>query len=123
MEPVATSGRSNSPISNSSPPAPVGAPGRRTDWDKLANIRKEARDETAELETAKGVRKAVEGEPVDINHASRDELMTLPGIGEKTAIGIIEARPYQSLDDLKRASGIGPSTFEKIKAYVSVTPP
>ena len=49
--------------------------------------------------------------------------MTLPGIGEKTALGIIEARPYQSLDDVKRASGIGPSTLEKIKAYISVTPP
>ena len=88
----------------------------KTDWEKLPKIRKEAREETAELESAKGTRKAVEGKPVDINHASRDELMTLPGIGEKTALGIIEARPYQSLEDLNRASGIGPSTFEKIKA-------
>ena len=95
----------------------------KTDWEKLPKIRKEAREETAELESAKGTREAVEGSPVDINHASRDELMTLPGIGEKTALGIIEARPYQSLDDLKRATGIGPSTFEKIKAYLSVTAP
>jgi competence protein ComEA len=95
----------------------------KTDWEKLPKIRKEAREETAELESAKGTREAVEGSPVDINHASRDELMTLPGIGEKTALGIIEARPYQSLGDLKRASGIGPSTFEKIKVFLSVTPP
>lgn len=95
----------------------------KTDWEKLPKIRKEAREETAELESAKGTREAVEGNPVDINHASRDELMTLPGIGEKTALAIIEARPYQSLQDIKRAGGIGLSTFEKIKVYLSVTPP
>ncbi len=95
----------------------------KTDWEKLPKIRKEAREETAELQSAKGGGEAVEGSPVDINHASRDELMTLPGIGEKTALGIIEARPYQLLQEIKRASGIGPSTFEKIKNLISVTPP
>jgi DNA uptake protein ComE-like DNA-binding protein len=95
----------------------------KTDWDKLPKIRKEARDETAELETAKGTQKAVEGKPIDINHASRDELMTLPGIGEKTALGIIEGRPYKSLEDLNRANGIGPATFGKLKPFLSISPP
>lgn len=95
----------------------------KTDWEKLPKIRKEARDETAELETAKGTRKAVEGKPVDINHASRDELMTLPGVGEKTALAIIEGRPYRKLEDLNRANGIGPATFGKLKPFLSVSPP
>lgn len=95
----------------------------KTDWEKLPKIRKEARDETAELETAKGTRKAVEGKPVDINHASRDELMTLPGIGEKTALAIIEGRPYLTLEDLNRASGIGPATFGRLKPFLSISPP
>lgn len=95
----------------------------KTDWEKLPKIRKEARDEMAELEAAKGIKEAVEDQPVDINHASRSELMTLPGIGEKTALEIIEARPYQNLVDLKRASGIGPATFEKLKSLIAVTPP
>jgi competence protein ComEA len=95
----------------------------KTDWEKLPKIRQEAREETAELESAKGTLEAVEGKPVDINHASRDELMTLPGIGEKTANAIIEARPYQSLEDLNRASGIGPATLVKIKPFLSISPP
>lgn len=95
----------------------------KTDWEKLPKIRQEAREETAELEAAKGTREAVEGKPVDINHASRDELMTLPGIGEKTANAIIEARPYQSLEDLNRANGIGKATLAKIKPFLSISPP
>lgn len=95
----------------------------KTDWDKLPKIRKEARDEVAELEIAKGIQTAQEGNPIDINHAARDELMTLPNIGEKTAISIIEARPYQLLEDLKRAKGIGPATFAKLKGLITITPP
>ena len=95
----------------------------KTDWEKLPKIRKEARDETAELETAKGTQKAVEGNPIDINHSSRDELMTLPGIGEKTANAIIEARPYTALEDLTRAAGIGAATFGKIKPFLTISPP
>jgi DNA uptake protein ComE-like DNA-binding protein len=49
--------------------------------------------------------------------------MTLPGIGEKTALAIIGSRPYQNFGDLTRADGVGPSTLQKIKAYVVVTPP
>jgi competence protein ComEA len=95
----------------------------KTDWEKLPRIRKEARDEIAELETAKGSQQALEGKPIDINHAARDELMTLPDIGEKTAIAIIEARPYQVIEDIKRAKGIGPRMFAKIQNLITVTPP
>lgn len=95
----------------------------KTDWEKLPEFRQEAREELAELEAAKGVRQAQEDKPVDINHASRNELMTLPGIGEKTALAIIGSRPYQNFGDLTRADGVGPSTLQKIKAYVVVTPP
>ena len=95
----------------------------KTDWVKLPEYRKEAREETNELEIAKGVEKAREDRPVDINHASRDELMTLPQIGEKTALSIIEARPYKDLQDLLRAKDIGPSILSKISPFVTVTPP
>lgn len=71
----------------------------------------------------KGTLEAVEGKPVDINHASRDVLMTLPGVGEKTANAIIEARPYQSLEDLNRANGIGSTTLAKVKPFLSISPP
>ncbi len=95
----------------------------KTDWAKLADFRKEAREETSELETARGTDKAQEEHPVDVNHASRDELMSLPQIGEKKALSIIEGRPYKNLQDLLRAKDIGPSILEKITPFISVTPP
>lgn len=94
----------------------------KTDWDHLANFRKEARDESAELEEAKGTRDAVESKPVDINRASRDELMTLPGIGEKTALIIIEGRPYKSIEGLLEVKGIGPATLERIRDFICAKP-
>lgn len=43
---------------------------------------------------------------VNINTASREDLIALPGIGEKTADKIIEGRPYKSVNDLQKISGM-----------------
>lgn len=96
---------------------------KHTDWEKLPKTRMEAREENAELNEAKGNAKAVEGKPIDINHAARDELMTLSGIGEKTANQIIGKRPFKSIDDLDRVPGIGPATLKKIRPFLTVTKP
>ena len=95
----------------------------KTDWKRLPSIRKEARAETAELQMAKGTSEAVESKPIDLNHATRNELMSLPGVGEKTATSIIEARPFQSPEALKNVKGMGAMTYEKIKGFIRVTPP
>ena len=60
--------------------------------------------------------------PVDINSASEKELITLPGVGEKTAKAIVAARPFKTIDDLKNVKGIGDKTFEKLKANVVCNP-
>ena len=91
-----------------------------TDWQKLADERREARQEIAEIEIAKGRRALSEDHPLDLNTAARDELTTLPGIGEKTANEIIGARPYQTVDDITRVPGIGPATLQKIRPFVMV---
>lgn len=43
---------------------------------------------------------------ININTATREELISLPGIGEKTANKIISARPFKTIDDLKRIPGM-----------------
>jgi DNA uptake protein ComE-like DNA-binding protein len=93
---------------------------KHTDWEKLPAARKEARNEIAELEAVRGNAKAGENQPVDINQAARDELMTLPSIGEKTANEIISARPFANVADLNRVPGIGPATLKKIAPFVVV---
>lgn len=96
---------------------------KHTDWEKLPAARKEARDEVAELDEARGVAKAVENKPVDINSAARDELMTLPGIGEKMANEIIGNRPFKNIEDLNRVPGIGPATLKKIRPFLTTAKP
>ena len=65
-----------------------------------------------------------ESETVDINTAGVEELMTLPGIGEKRAQDIIDERevngPYRFPEDLTRVSGIGEATVAGLLDYITV---
>jgi competence ComEA-like helix-hairpin-helix protein len=60
---------------------------------------------------------------VDLNRASKAELMQVTGIGETTAEHILEYRaqqPFRSTDELTRIHGIGPATLRKLKPFVCV---
>lgn len=56
-----------------------------------------------------------EGPVVDLNTATAEEIMTLPGIGPKLAESIIDHRPYETFDDLEIVPGL---THEKITKMV-----
>jgi DNA uptake protein ComE-like DNA-binding protein len=51
---------------------------------------------------------------VDINSASKEELMTLPGIGEAYSQKIIDNRPYRGKNDLVQKNVIPQATYDKI---------
>jgi hypothetical protein len=55
-----------------------------------------------------------EGPIVDLNHASLEELQTLPGIDEELARTLIDCRPYETFDDLDRVPGLGPDLIIRI---------
>ena len=60
---------------------------------------------------------------ININNASKAELMTLTGIGDVMADRIIEYRSsslFKSKEDIKSVKGIGESTYEKIKDSITV---
>ena len=60
---------------------------------------------------------------VNINTADKTELVTLPGIGEKTAEKIIEYRnitPFKCREDLMKVNGIGEKKYELLKELISV---
>ncbi len=62
---------------------------------------------------------------VNVNTADAATLDTLPGIGEAKAARIIEHReyygPFQTIDELDDVWGIGSSTLEDMRPYVTVT--
>jgi competence protein ComEA len=58
---------------------------------------------------------------IDLNAATLQELMLLPGIGPKTAERILADRrrhgPFEGVVDLQRVAGIGPKTVQSIAPY------
>lgn len=83
----------------------------------------EQNDLTTEVEGAKtGI---TEDGRVDINYATKEELMTLSGIGESRAESILAYResngPFQTVEDLMNVDGIKEGIFQKIKDSITVT--
>ncbi len=58
---------------------------------------------------------------IDINTASKDELTSLSGIGEKLAQEIIKHRPFSEVEDLTNVSGISEAKLETLLPYVTVS--
>ena len=59
---------------------------------------------------------------IDLNAASEDVLIQLPGIGAVMAQRIVAARPFERLEDLARVRGIGTSLVERIRSLAFVPP-
>lgn len=61
---------------------------------------------------------------VSINNATKEDLMSLTGIGESKANAIINYRNenglFKQIEDIKNVSGIGDSVFEKIKNNITL---
>jgi competence protein ComEA len=62
---------------------------------------------------------------VNINTATKEELTSLKGVGEKRAQEIIDYRKkngdFKSIDDLQKVPGIGPGLMKQIRSDVTVT--
>ena len=61
--------------------------------------------------------------PIDLNSASRDELMALDGIGEVRADAIIRSRPFRAKTELVERRVIPEALYDKIADKVMARPP
>lgn len=61
---------------------------------------------------------------VNINTASKEELMTIPGIGESKALAILlyrqENGPFSSIEEIKNVAGIKDGVYSKMKDYIKI---
>lgn len=61
---------------------------------------------------------------VNLNSATKEELMTLPGVGESRAESIIQYREengsFQAIEEIMQVSGIKEGLYEKIKELITV---
>lgn len=68
--------------------------------------------------------KEIKDSKISINTASISELMKINGIGQAKAQAIVDYRNtnglFKDIKDITKVSGIGNSTFEKIKEYIKI---
>lgn len=61
---------------------------------------------------------------LNINTATIEEMVMLPGIGEATAQNIVTFRdtngPFQTVDELIKVKGIGEKKLEVLRTYLTV---
>jgi DNA uptake protein ComE-like DNA-binding protein len=67
---------------------------------------------------AKAADAASAANPLDINSASKDQLMKLPGIGEALSQKIIDGRPYRAKNELVQKKIIPEATYTKISDVI-----
>ena len=90
-----------------------------SDPNRIAELRSKQRSEEQELDKTQRESSSPQG-LLDPNTASKEELMSIKGIGPVLAEKIIANRPYKTVDDLLKVRGIGPKNLEKFRPYFIV---
>ena len=62
---------------------------------------------------------AAKAKVIDLNTAGKDELQTLPGIGEARSDAIVKNRPYRSKDELVSKKIVPQTVYDDIKDRIA----
>ena len=88
---------------------------RQRTTDATANMRRDAKA------VAEGVKEGLNRDKdrtVDLNNASKEQLLSLPGVSDRQADRIIAERPYRSPHELVTRRVLSDDEYEKIKDRV-----
>ena len=72
------------------------------------------KSDTAKPAATQSASAPAKSEMVDINSATKKELMALPGVGEAYSQKIIDGRPYKMKTQLKTRKIVPDATYDKI---------
>jgi DNA uptake protein ComE-like DNA-binding protein len=86
--------------------------------EKTAEATAEAKSDVKAM--AEGVREGWNrNKPLDLNAASRDQLMSLPGMNAHDADRVIAGRPYDSAGDLETRHIVSKAEYDRIADQVT----
>ena len=85
--------------------------------------KEESKDRTFEAKV-QGLDQTDDSDKININTASKEELMTIPGIGEAKASAILAYRnehgDFASIEEVKNVEGIKDGVYSKMKDYIEI---
>jgi len=106
------------PVARAADPAPAStpasAPAKATTAPTTAKATTAPSSSTHKSSSAKSTKTHI-----DLNSASREQLMTLPGVGDATADKIIAARPFKSKEELKSKGIVTKAEYDKLASHVT----
>ncbi|TAL15928.1 hypothetical protein EPN96_11055 [bacterium] len=78
-----------------------------------------------EISSIGGWRGLLLGNPLDLNGAASEDLMALPGVGEKTAAKILLTREklggFSEVGDIRKTPSIGKVRYGRLKEWLTVS--